>query len=362
MADLRDLASRTLTGQRTQLAARAAVAAAIAWQLGLLVPGPADSYPYYAPLGAVLACNQTLAGSVRESAQMLFAIVLGAGTALLATMLVEPSGLSIAALVIVCVALGGLPALGSSRSWVPVAGLFVLIIGSGDADSYVMGYTAQMALGVVVGLAVNAVAPSLLVGWSSRTLDDVSRSLAGQLRLVSEALREEGTADEGDEGAEGGRRVELARLALQVREDMEWVRESLVGNFRARAHRSSVLQERSRAGRLNELVLMTQALVSLLQAVGDEEVGGGLDSTGRDLVAQVLDALADAIDDSAGAVPTRAATNRLRAAVKAMEDRARDLRDRGDNDMEAAAVTALLRHTERVVTAPTREAESVPGD
>ena len=47
---------------RYGLAAKAALAASLAWAVVQLVPGPASAYPYYAPLGAVIATSTTLAG------------------------------------------------------------------------------------------------------------------------------------------------------------------------------------------------------------------------------------------------------------------------------------------------------------
>ena len=59
-----------------------AVAASLAWALVQLVPGAAGDYPYYAPLGAVVATSATLARSVREATQTVGAIGLGAAVAL----------------------------------------------------------------------------------------------------------------------------------------------------------------------------------------------------------------------------------------------------------------------------------------
>ena len=63
------------------LAVKAAVAAALSWLLAMPLGGIADDYPYYAPLGAVLAVTWTVAGSVRESLQGLAAIAVGAAIA-----------------------------------------------------------------------------------------------------------------------------------------------------------------------------------------------------------------------------------------------------------------------------------------
>ena len=67
------------------LAVKAALAAALAWHVaGLLPLAPAEQYPYYAPLGAVIATSTTLSGSVRGSVQSVAAIALGAAVVVFA--------------------------------------------------------------------------------------------------------------------------------------------------------------------------------------------------------------------------------------------------------------------------------------
>ncbi len=144
---------------RLGLAGKAAVAAALAWAVARAVPGPAGQYPYYAPLGALLATTTTLAGSARESAQTVAAIVAGAGIALAVDAVAPAELVGIAVVVAAGVLLAGWERLGSARSWVPTAALFVLIIGGRDPVGYVLGYAGLTALGAVVGLAVTAAFP-----------------------------------------------------------------------------------------------------------------------------------------------------------------------------------------------------------
>ncbi len=60
---------------------KAAVAAGLAWVLVLPLGGVADAYPYYAPLGAVIAVSSTVAGSLRSSLQAVVSIAIGAAIA-----------------------------------------------------------------------------------------------------------------------------------------------------------------------------------------------------------------------------------------------------------------------------------------
>lgn len=69
---------------RIPRAVKAAVAAVLAWLAVLPLGGAADEYPYYAPLGAVIAVSATVADSVRDSVQGVAAILLGAALAVCA--------------------------------------------------------------------------------------------------------------------------------------------------------------------------------------------------------------------------------------------------------------------------------------
>ncbi len=62
-------------------------------------PGPVLRVPYYAPLGAVVATTSTLARSVRESAQAILAILVGAAIARGVDLVLAPSALSVALVV-----------------------------------------------------------------------------------------------------------------------------------------------------------------------------------------------------------------------------------------------------------------------
>jgi hypothetical protein len=44
-------------GPRLLLAAKTALAVGIAWTVAPFVPGVAEQYPYYAPLGALVSCT-----------------------------------------------------------------------------------------------------------------------------------------------------------------------------------------------------------------------------------------------------------------------------------------------------------------
>ena len=52
---------------RLQLALKAGLAAGIAFAIAPFMPGSAADYPYYAPLGALVAMYENVAGSMRRA-------------------------------------------------------------------------------------------------------------------------------------------------------------------------------------------------------------------------------------------------------------------------------------------------------
>src|SRR5690348_17059757 len=125
---------------RWMLSAKTAVAAALAWLLVQPVGGFIHQYPYYAPLGAVVAMSTTVVSSLRASWQAATAVSLGCVLALA----VQPLGLPIPIDIALVVGFGTLlaasPPLGSMGGWVPTAALFALVLGHEHPVSYVAAY------------------------------------------------------------------------------------------------------------------------------------------------------------------------------------------------------------------------------
>lgn len=180
-------------------AVKTAAAVAIAWKLAPFMPGVAQEYPYYAPLGVLVASFPTLMGSLRNAWQTLAGVVIGIGLAAVLILFLQPSVWTVALVVGVGVLFGGIRQLGAGRDYVPIAGVFVLIVGGQDADGYSFGYVSQMALGVVVGLLVNLlVAPPLKVGAAVRELTRMRRALGEHLTAMADALEATWPPEEGD--------------------------------------------------------------------------------------------------------------------------------------------------------------------
>ena len=221
---------------RLQLAVKATLAVGIAWTLAPHVPGVASQYPYYAPLGALISMYPTVSGSFRTGMQTLAGLVTGMLLALGTLLIGAPNVFTIALIVGVGVLLAGLPFFEESgRDYVPVAALFVLVLGGDDPDGYSFGYGVQMLVGVAVGLAVNAVVfPPLHLNGAVNGLVRLRKSLARQLRDMGTAL-EETWPPEHEEWSQ--RESELDALTGEVREAVELADSSRHGNIRSRRYR-----------------------------------------------------------------------------------------------------------------------------
>ena len=114
---------------RLLLALKTAIAAGVAWAVVQPLGGFVADYPYYAPLGVVVATSTSIVASVRTAVQSVAAIFTGAVLAVLVDVLPVPGAIAIAVGIGVGVVVAAAPLFGSMGSWVPLATLFVLIIG-----------------------------------------------------------------------------------------------------------------------------------------------------------------------------------------------------------------------------------------
>ena len=179
---------------RLQLVLKASLAAALAWQIGSAVPGSLSEYAYYAPLGAISVIYPAVTDSVREAARAVVAIGLGIAVAMAIQWVAWPNALTVGLVVAAGTALGGWSWLGEQRSWVPVVGLFVLVLGGAETGTYAAGYVGQIGLGALVGLAVNVlVLPPLSLYDVRRTVSEVRGRVADQLCAMADLLEQSGS-------------------------------------------------------------------------------------------------------------------------------------------------------------------------
>lgn len=231
---------------------KTAVAAALAW---LAVVPVTDAYPYYAPLGAVIAVSTTVTDSMRGVAQAAVALALAAGLAFLVILLPVPTVVGLALVVGLGTLLAGWRWLGTMGSWVPVGGVFMLILGGDDPAHFMLAYVGLTFVGGLIGLAVNLAFPPLPLEPVARAQSRLRHEVAVLLDDVADAL-------------EGGRQVtaeEWERRDRALRPQLERVRrweatveESERVNWRASRWRrwTGYRQEQARS-----MVVLTELVV-----------------------------------------------------------------------------------------------------
>ncbi|ROP63245.1 hypothetical protein EDF24_0269 [Curtobacterium sp. PhB130] len=262
------------TQPRLLHAAKAAGAAALAWFVARHVPGVASDYPYYAPLGAVIAMQTTVFAGLRSGIQTLVGIALGIGVAAFTMWVGDPGILAVALAVGVGVLVGGFRILGEGSSWVSTAALFVLLVGGAHAEGYSLGYLVQMAVGVVVGLLVNfLVFPPLHFWDAEHRIDAVNDVLADHLDGLAAVMRE----GKRDEPAWDRQQDRLDRAIADVRSRVSIAHESRKINPRGalRGSRARLQQDGARFRALERVAWYTTDLTELVARSGPVSEGVG---------------------------------------------------------------------------------------
>ncbi|MHA7264347.1 FUSC family protein [Arthrobacter sp. TMN-37] len=247
---------------RLLLALKAALAAGIAWWVAQLVPGVASAYPYYAPLGALVCMYPTVAGSVRTGLQTLLGLGAGILLAFPVILLGNPTSVTVGLVVGLGVLLAALPRLGAGRDWIPMAALFVLLLGGDNADSYSLGYSIQMLVGVGVGLAVNAlVFPPLHLNGVVQSLEELRSALALQLSDMGAAL-EEKWPPEHEEWA--SRQDRLSQLGRDARSAVQLADTSRRGNLRRHRNGRNLEADYHALGSLERITFYVEDITEVL--------------------------------------------------------------------------------------------------
>jgi uncharacterized membrane protein YgaE (UPF0421/DUF939 family) len=255
------------TQPRLLHAAKAAAAATLAWVIAQNVPGVAAEYPYYAPLGAVVAMQTTVFAGLRSGLQTLIGIALGIAVAAFTMWVGDPGILAVAITVGVGVLVGGFRVLGEGSSWVSTAALFVLLVGGAHAEGYSLGYLVQMAVGVVVGLLVNfLVFPPLHFWDAERRIDQVNTVLAEHLDGLADVLER----GERDERAWDQAQDRLDRAIADVRGRVSIAQESRRINPRGalRGSRARLQRDGARFRALERVAWYTTDLTELVARSG----------------------------------------------------------------------------------------------
>lgn len=263
---------------RVPMAIKAAVAASLAWLLVLPIGGVADDYPYYAPFGAVIAVSATVAKSWRISLQSVGGIVAGAAVALGAARLPIAPVLELAIVVGGGILLAGWTRLGQGGEWVPLSGMFVLIVGSADRMGYVVAYVGLTTLGAVIGMGFNLLWPPLPLISAEGSLERLREALADQLEALAGGLSHDDppTPEEWRRFRHdvGPRTDEMRQMASQA-DEARWA------NWRAMRWRDTSDRQSQSARGLDRLALVVENLTALV--IDSENTGREVVALGRSL-------------------------------------------------------------------------------
>lgn len=335
---------------RWSLAFRGAVAAALAWLVGVVAPAPFSDYPYYAPLGAVIATTSTLASSVRESARTVGALLLGAGIALAVDSVLAPGVLSVALVVGLALLCAGWRGFGGQGAWVANSAVFVLVLGQGQDVEYVGAFAGLVVVGAAIGTGVNLLLPPLLLTPSGLALGALRDALVEQLDDLAGWLDDDGPLDT-DEWER--RRRALFPTIEGARAAVARSGEASRGNPRARRHGERARSQARQAEVLGTAAEVIDEVVRLL--VGWEGTGRDDVALGprlRPELATALRAFADALrtpEDDAEHVDDHGAA--FARSLDRLRDVVRDAREQtGGDHLVAGAFVVVLRRAAHVLT------------
>lgn len=305
-------------------ALRTTGAAVLAWLAVRVVPGPWSEYPYYAPLGAVVATSLTVRASTRLAAQAALAIALGAAIARVVDLAPVPGLPALALVVLAGVLVSHWRLLGDMGSWVPTSALFVLVIGGADPVGYVSAYVGLTLLGAAIGVGVNAVLPPLPLTPGERALTGLAEAAATHLDELAEAV----TDDDQSLPDPAPLWAARSRADAAVRE----TREAARANWTAARYRQWRERQAAAAARIDTaagIAVDVGRAVHVARAVqssrGDQvtspvrvPVAATLDADSRQHVADALRAAAALVRELPGEGPTRETTQHLADAVDAL--------------------------------------------
>jgi len=332
---------------RLDLAVKAAVAATAAWVLARQVPG-AEDYAFYAPFGAVATTYSAIVRSVAETVRTVAAILLGAVLGVLADALLGPGVAAIALVVGLGMLLAALPWLGDARSYVPIAGMFVLLVGHGETLGYAAAYAGLFLLGAACTVGVGMVRPVLPLDRTDRALDALRAASVEHLRTLAAAID-----PAGDDDVELPARESLSEPLARARTEVDELRQAARANPRARRHADDVTRRVDDFGALQRAV----QLVDDLQAMAEDEPWGlsvvRLPAELRTPTAQALRELA-ATTEEAATVDTD--PGRRRSADRATGTLVAALRryeDGGGTDAVALVVSTVVTTLRRSLSALT---------
>lgn len=244
-------------------AAKTAVAAGVAWAVAQRLGGFVADYPYYAPLGVVVATSTSIVGSMRTAVQAVAAIFTGAVLAVLIEVLPVPGSVAVAIGIGTGVVVASAPLFGAMASWVPLATLLVLIIGGSHPWRYATAYGGLTALGAGLGIALNLALPQLPLRPAELAQHRLRGQLADQLERLADGLGCEEVLSPEDWA---DLRLELTRDERRVEELVQAASESRRANWLAPRWAEAADRREQQARALQRLTGCVDHIIAL---VGD---------------------------------------------------------------------------------------------
>ena len=327
-----------VTRPRLILALKTAFAASAAWFLAPLIPLADADYSYYAPLGAVVSMYPTLVRSLRTGFQALLGLSLGAGLAFATLAIGVPRIAGVAIVVGVGVLLAGVRILGEGRSWVPITGLFVLLIGGVDAEDYSINYLVYMVLGVIVGLIVNfAIVPPLYLQRADVRLDRLRDRVAERMRDLAKDIDDNDLTERDWETELRG----LDEAGRNVRDEVQQAEESRRGNPRGRKSTELARQNYGRLRAVERVLFFLRDLSDVLGAFQTDEAQGPERPAAVSQLTSAVSAVANLVASPVRAEESGDTLAEAEAALDAL-DRELDARSDGRPSSVAESVAASV--------------------
>jgi uncharacterized membrane protein YgaE (UPF0421/DUF939 family) len=263
-----------------QRGVRAALAAALAWQVAVLLPPAMAQYAYYAPLGAVIAVHPTVADSAAAAWRTVLAILLGFGLAATVHEFTRPApgALTIALIVALAVGVEQWRVLREHASWVSFAAVLMLTVGTRDPARYALNYAGLTLLGAAIGVLVTTVLfPPLQLTSAARRVETTRTLLARHLLDISAGLRH-GRMPTPDEWQRRGEDLDAALDRMRVAEGI--VERARRANPRARRWGDSAARIREQSRALDRVAVLVDDLTMLVVELhphrrGIDQIDGG---------------------------------------------------------------------------------------
>lgn len=332
--------------------AKSAVASVLAWLVAVrLLHSPS---PYFAPLGALLAVNDTVYRSVLKAAQRTGAVLVGTLLALAVGTTLGTNPLTIGAVCVAAMLIGRWRRLGDQGVVAPVTALIFLTFGGSEEAA--TQRISETFVGAVVGVVVSLVAPPLHLDDAARSVLGVRTKLADLLDAMGEGLQDDWNAEDAARWTRELRALDQRTRAS--RSACEQSLESLRLNPRHRLHRHAHWPEfEPTLSSLERAVVQVRAVArSLSDAADDSE---RLTLPGREFLSRYGELLATAARAArhfgGGAAtergePSREVEQAVGAARKIWEDLSRRTAEYGfDSPARWPVYGVLLGDAERML-------------